>query len=111
EVSPSTHAPREMPTAEGRAVTTSARHVRSPLSARKESLIQTLPQLDTSAKHLFKMIHLTRKNGVDERVNLNGDPMKLPRWYVSSPHKVGAFGLERPYGVRHAREPGAAFTE
>lgn len=37
--------------------------------------------------------------------------MSHHRWYVSSPHKVGAFGNESPYGVRHARQPGKTFTE
>jgi len=37
--------------------------------------------------------------------------MAQVRFYVRSPHKVGAFGDERPYGMQHARQPGSAFTE
>lgn len=31
-------------------------------------------------------------------------------WYVSAPHKVGV-GIEEPYGVQHARQPGKPVTE
>lgn len=37
--------------------------------------------------------------------------MAKVRFYVSSSHKSGPFGSERPYGVQHARQPGNAFTE
>ncbi|NYI75848.1 hypothetical protein [Nocardioides panzhihuensis] len=30
---------------------------------------------------------------------------------MTSTHKVGAIGAERPYGVLHAKEPGSAFTK
>lgn len=32
------------------------------------------------------------------------------RWYVTSSHKVGAFGDEKPYGLKHARQPGTPVT-
>ena len=38
-----------------------------------------------------------------------------PTWYVSAPHRVrvgsGLDSRDEPYGVRHARQVGAAFTE